>query len=99
MSEHIDNSIEDHLEVIVMFEEIMNVWQKDASKEEFSNTLATSQLKWQVQSTANMSEPTTLQIENQNSNEQLREQIRQFKSTFDNALTLNRRASIAMGST
>lgn len=45
MSEHIDNSIEDHLEVIVMFEEIMNVWQKDASKEEFSNTLATSQLK------------------------------------------------------
>lgn len=45
MSEHIDNSIEDPLEVIVMFEEIMNVWQKDTSKEEFSNILAISQLK------------------------------------------------------
>lgn len=97
MSEH--NSIEDPLEVIVMFEEIMNVWQKDTSKEEFSNILAISQLKWQVQSTANMSEPTTLQIENQISNEQFWEQIRQLKSTFDNTLTLNRHASIAMGST
>lgn len=47
--------------------------QKGASEGEPSNAPATNQLKGQVQPTANMGEPVTLQSENPNLNKQPQE--------------------------
>lgn len=48
--------------------------------------------------TLNIDEPTALQSKNPDSNEQLREWIKQLESTLDNALTLNKQAFVVMGS-
>ena len=72
--------------------------QKGASEGEPSNAPATNQPEGQVQFTANMGNSATLPNESLESIEQLRERIRQLESTLNDALALNRRFSVAMGS-
>ena len=71
--------------------------QRGASEGEPSNA-PTNQPEVQIPSITSMGEPVALQNEDPNSNEQLRERVRQLESALDNALALNRRASVAMGS-